>query len=232
MTHLSTASRYLSYLWRPSSVTHCLIPPDHDWKAWNKFRVIFQDSWRLWNKGFLVVYPFLDSPLFQYFSWPVLLIRHRQWEYFCFPFLVFFLMLVKIHRLWPCLFQLVSGSSNQWTFLLVKCSSFWSRYTALLLTFYIISIINILLSFFLDTRCLSGYVQVLFFHEEDSHNYTLEAEPIEPVEQIPKCMYCKISWKFGGWFSGVLSIKQSAMQLLCQHIPENLLTLRKNLGLC
>lgn len=130
------------YLWRPSSVAHCLILPDHDWKAWNKFRVIFQDSWSPCSKGFWMVdLFFLGSPLFQCFSWSVFLLRDRQWEYFGFPFLVF-LKLVKIHRLWPCLLQLVSGSSHHRTSLLVRCGSFWPKYTAFMVTlstFYYLS---------------------------------------------------------------------------------------------
>lgn len=93
-------------------------------------------------KGFWMVdLFFLGSPLFQCFSWSVLLLRDRQWEYFGFPFLVF-LKLVKIHRLWPCLLQLVSGSSHHRTSLLVRCGSFWPKYTAFMVTlstFYYLS---------------------------------------------------------------------------------------------
>lgn len=59
-------------------------------KVWNKFRAVFQDSWRPCDKGFLVVdLFFLDSLLPQNFFWSMLL-RHtyNEWDYFGFPPLI------------------------------------------------------------------------------------------------------------------------------------------------
>lgn len=99
---------------------------------------------------------------------------------------VLFLKLVKIHTLWPCFLQLVSGRFDCITSLLVRCKSSWPRYTAFVVT------VPIYFSIFLDSVWLSGNVQTLLFPGEECHFHTWEIEPnnaIGLVEEIPKWLY-------------------------------------------
>lgn len=170
-------------------LAHCVryfIPPDHDWKVWSNFRAMFQDSWRPWDKGFLVVdHFFLDSPLLQNCSWSCSFSDTLTGSENVLVFLCIIPEVSEDSHIVAPLSPTFSGRFDCRT-LLVRCKSSWPKYRAFMVT------VPIHFSIFLDSGWLSGNVQTLLFPGEECHFHTWEIEPNEPigpVEQIPKWMY-------------------------------------------